>query len=145
MITAELWGLLLASAVLLAWVWGTILFGFALLYLITYWLLSLIVALLANMIFLHTGALRSFAVGMLMSLLLMLLSWRSIGTMLIFSGGRFGGTLSFGGSDESRLFIVFGVELSVAVAAGLICAFYSESVAKLRSRAVDSQRTVPVE
>lgn len=138
LLTAELSGLLLASAVLLAWVWGSILFGFPLLHLITYWLLFVIAAMLANMILLHTGALRSFAIGMLLSLLLILFTWRSIGTMLIFAGGRFGGGLGFSGSDENRLFIVFGVEITMSVAAGLVCACYYEFVAKLRSQADDA-------
>ena len=137
-LSAELAGLLLASGLLLAWVWGSVLIGFPLLHLITYWLLFVIAALLANMILLHTGTLRCFAIGMLLSLLLILITWRSIGTMLIFGGG-----LGFSGSDENRLFVIFGLEITMSVVAGLVSAWYCEFLMKLRSKANDAGTIAP--
>ncbi len=136
-LSAEIKMLLMASALLMAWVWGTVLLGFAVLHLITYWLLVVIAAVLANMIVLHKGTLRSFAVGMLMSLLLILLTWRSMGTMLIFNGAGFG-RFGFGGPSESWLFVIFGLEITVSVAAGLVCAFYYGFLAKMRARDEES-------
>lgn len=135
-LSAELRGLLLASAVLLAWVWGTALYGESRLHLITYWLLIIIAALLANMIIIHTGALRSFAVGMLMALLLILFTWRFLGTIAILYGDDF--EIGFGGPKSATGYRAFGIEITISVIAGLVSAYYYDFVAKKRARSADA-------
>ncbi len=138
---AEFWGLIWACMILLIWVWGSVYIGIAILHVITYWLLIVVAALLANMIILHTGTLRSFAVGMLVSLLMILFTWRFLGSIAILYGDGFG--MGRGGAADTWVYVTFGIEVSVAVLAGLLCAAYHELLGSMRSRPADSSVTPP--
>lgn len=85
---------------------------------------------------------RSFAIGMLVILLLILFSWRSHDTSVVFGGASIGSNA--GALQRNRLYLALGIEITVSVMAGLLCAAYYEFVAMLRSRSsdvpADSQR-----
>ncbi len=129
----------MASGMLIAWVWAAAWSGNTLMYQLTSWILLISAGLLANMVILHKGCVRSFAVGTLVTMILVLFTWRSVLPAIMLSQGRFG----FGpGADLSRLLMNFGIEVTLSLLSGLICAFYYNFVMRIRSRVDQPPATV---
>jgi hypothetical protein len=123
--------LLKASCILIIWVWCVILIGSPVLHQVTLWALFILAGLLANMIILHRGCVRSFAIGTLITMVLVLLTWRSLHPMLMANQGSFGFP---GGPDFRMIYVSYGMEVTLSLVSGLLCACYHNFVASIRAR-----------
>ncbi len=128
-LSSEVQILLLASGLVLVWVWGTAWTGYAILTQVNFAVLYVIAGLLANMAILHNGTVRSFAIGVLGTILLVSYQFNSI--VMAFVMGGFSGMGRRG--DFRGLSIGFAIAVTLAIVSGLVCAFYHGWVEKVRA------------
>jgi hypothetical protein len=131
LLTADLRFLLLACGLLIAWVWSVTWVQSALLHQLTFWVLLVLAGLLANMTLLHRGTIRAFAVGTLVTLVLVLLTWRSLMAGFMTNWAAVG----LGSNNYNMLFISMSIEVTLSLLSGLICAGYYNLVMRVRGRA----------